>query len=160
MKRTFSILAIFSVLTLSIIYSCRSGENGNTEMLSTTESLYNKKESTLLQKKYGFVSISNYVNKTDKMTFNNIKSSNSFSKNAFSADDLDLTKVTETVWEDAAISYTIVFKNSTTKFLVVSVKKNETFDVNNGVIIENLVDNKGNGEMFYTNVRRRNKTIF
>jgi len=150
MKRTFSILAIFSILTLTIFYSCRSEGTENTETVTSTESLYNKKESTLLQKRYGFISVSNYIDKSNNFDFNNIKSSTKFVDNSFDSNDLDLSKVTETKWDDSSISYIIPFKKSTTKFLVVSVKPKEKLDVEKGVVVENFADAKGNGTIIYT----------
>lgn len=144
-KIKFTILGLIAFLfSATIFISCSKEENTNTENQS---SMFSKKESTILQSKYGFKNVSSYIDKSNSLEFcYSIKTSKILNKTTSrNNEDLDLTKITEIVWENGNKSYFVPYLNNPNKSLVVSEISNGVLNFENATVINNSVDLNGNG---------------
>lgn len=157
MKKNYLKLALFSTVLSLFPYSCdRTSEMNVGKDVSVGNSLYTKQENRLLQNKYGFTSISSYVNKSGNLDFGFFDKGTNSMFNLLPNEELDLTKVTTVDWGNEGTSYIIHFKNNFNKFFVFSVKNGDKIDVNKGVVVENLVDDLGNGKIVFTTIDGKN----
>lgn len=155
--KTRLLILCTALITLFLVWSCeRATDSSKQSADKQVNSLFTAKESSLLQKKYGFSTISSYSDYSKNQDFRRINNSSKLKFKLLDDEELDLTKVTVLKIENIGSTYIISFKQNSKKFLLISTKKGGKTNINNGTVIENLVDRKGNGAIIFTNIDGKN----